>query len=45
MNTDNTKKFSMKEIDFRALTKECKTQKDLSVLTKEFMKNMIEGML
>ena len=32
-------------IDFKELSKTCKTQEDLSGLTKEFMKNMIENML
>ena len=32
-------------IDFKELSKTCKTQEDLSSLTKEFMKNMIENML
>ena len=43
----NTKvgRFSIDDIDFRALSKECKTQEELSILTKQFMKNMIEGML
>jgi transposase-like protein len=32
-------------IDFKELSKTCKTQEDLSGLTKQFMKNMIENML
>lgn len=44
MNT-NIETFSINNIDFKALSKECKTQEDLSALTKQFMKNMIEGML
>jgi hypothetical protein len=32
-------------IDFKELSKSCKDEKDLSNLTKEFMKNMIEKML
>ncbi|MCF6206848.1 MAG: IS256 family transposase [Sulfurovum sp.] len=44
MNT-NTQTPSIDDIDFKALSKECKTQEDLSALTKQFMKNMIEGML
>jgi transposase-like protein len=32
-------------IDFKKLSKTCKTQEDLSSLTKQFMKNMIENML
>lgn len=44
MNT-NIETLSINNIDFKALSKECKTQEDLSALTKQFMKNMIEGML
>ena len=44
MNTEN-KKISITDIDFKELSKSCKTQEDLSTLTKQFMKNMIEGML
>ncbi|SFV50357.1 Mobile element protein [hydrothermal vent metagenome] len=44
MNTIS-KKVSIDDIDFKALSKECKTQEDISKLTKQFMKNMIEGML
>jgi transposase-like protein len=36
---------SIDEIDFKELSKSCKTQEDLSSLTKQFMKQMIEGML
>lgn len=32
-------------IDFKELSKTCKTQEDLSKLTQQFMKNMIEQML
>jgi putative transposase len=32
-------------IDFKKLSKNCKDEKNLSNLTKEFMKNMIEKML
>jgi transposase-like protein len=32
-------------IDFKELSKSCKTQEDLSKISKEFMKNMIENML
>jgi len=35
----------IEEIDFKELSKNCKTEKDLSSLTKQFMKNMIENML
>ena len=38
-------KNTIDEIDFKELSKNCKTQEDLSALTKQFMKNMIEGML
>jgi len=44
MNT-NPQKNSIDEIDFKELSKNCKTQEDLSALTKQFMKQMIEGML
>ena len=37
--------IKIENIDFKALAKECKTQEDLAGLTKQFMKNMIEGML
>jgi transposase-like protein len=37
--------ISINEIDFKELSKSCKTQKDLSSLTKQFMKQMIEEML
>ncbi len=37
--------LSVDEIDFKELAKSCKTQEDLSILAKSFMKNMIEGML
>jgi transposase-like protein len=36
---------SVDEIDFKELSKSCKTQEDLSSLTKQFMKQMIEEML
>ena len=42
MNAEN---ISIKDIDYKELTKECKTQEDLAGLTKQFMKNMIESML
>jgi len=35
----------LQNIDFKELSKNCKTQDDISALTKEFMKNMIENML
>ena len=41
----NTKNISIKDIDYKELAKECKTQEDLTNLTKEFMKNMIDNML
>jgi hypothetical protein len=34
-----------KDINFKELSKNCKNQEDLSSLTKEFMKNMIENIL
>ena len=40
----NTQK-QMEDIDFKKLSKECKTEEDLSVFTKQFMKSMIENML
>ncbi len=41
INQDNL----IEEIDFKELSKNCKTEKDLASLTKQFMKNMIENML
>ncbi len=32
----------IEEIDFKELSKNCKTEKDLASLTKQFMKNMIK---
>jgi len=40
-----TQTISINEIDFKELSKSCKTQEDLSSLTKQFMKQMIEEML
>jgi len=40
-----TKEAVLNNIDFKELSKQCKTQDDISKLTKEFMKNMIENML
>ncbi len=37
----HTKDLTKDNIDFKALSKSCKTQDDLSNLTKHFMKNMI----
>ena len=45
MNTQISKQKVIDNIDFKELSKTCKTQEDLSSLTKEFMKNMIENML
>ena len=45
MNTEISKQEVIDNIDFRELSKSCKTQEDLSSLTKEFMKKMIENML
>ncbi len=39
------KEAVLNNIDFKELSKQCKTQEDISKLTKEFMKNMIENML
>jgi len=44
MNTIS-KKVSIDDIDFKALSKECKTQEDISKLTKQFMKNSEKGNL
>jgi transposase-like protein len=44
MNTKEIKN-RIDEIDFKELAKSCKTQEDLSALSKQFMKQMIEGML
>ena len=41
----NTKIEDISSIDFKELSKNCKSQEDLSALTKQFMKHMIEGML
>ena len=35
----------LNNLDFKELSKQCKTQDDIAQLTKEFMKNMIENML
>ena len=35
----------LNQIDFKKLSKDCKTQEDLAELTKGFMKNMIENIL
>ena len=40
-----TKEAVLNNIDFKELSKQCKTQEDITSLTKEFMKNMIENML
>lgn len=45
MSTELNKESAIQNIDFKALSKECKTTEDLSNLTKQFMKQMIEGML
>ena len=45
MNTQISKQEVIDNIDFKELSKSCKTQEDLSGLTKQFMKNMIENML
>jgi len=46
MNTKNLNKdLTKNSIDFKTLSKSCKTQNDLSNLTKHFMKNMIENIL
>ena len=37
--------LSIDSINFKQLSKNCKTQDDLSNLTKQFMKNMIENIL
>ena len=44
-NKSITRENVLKEIDFHELSKNCKTQDDLSELTKEFMKNMIENII
>ena len=40
-----TKEAILNNVDFKELSKQCKTQDDISKLTKEFMKNMIGNML
>ena len=39
------KEAVLNNVDFKELSKHCKTQDDIASLTKEFMKNMIENML
>jgi len=39
------KEAVMKDIDFKELSKNCKSIDDINKLTKQFMKNMIENML
>ena len=41
----NEEENIISSINFKELTKSCKDEKDLSTLTKNFMKNMIENML
>ncbi|HHD78459.1 MAG TPA: hypothetical protein ENK98_02285 [Epsilonproteobacteria bacterium] len=41
----NTNIEDITPIDFKELSMNCKSQEDLSALTKQFMKHMIEGML
>jgi hypothetical protein len=45
MNAQISKQKVMDNIDFKELSKNCKTQEDLSSLTKEFMKNSEKGNL
>jgi len=45
MSTKITKEAVLDNIDFKELSKSCRNEKDLSSLTKQFMKNMIENML
>ena len=46
MNTNNlTQENIFKDIDFKELAKTHKTENDLAILTKQFMKNMIENIL
>jgi len=45
MNTQISKEEVLQNIDFKELSKSCKTEDDLSSLTKQFMKSMIENML
>ncbi len=45
MNRGGMMKKAFDNLDFKELAKTYKTQEDLSNLTKEFMKNMIESML
>ena len=39
------KEAVMRNIDFKELSKNCKSIDDINKLTKQFMKNMIENML
>ena len=44
-NSKLNKTEVLNNVDFKELSKTCKSQEDLSSLTKEFMKNMIENIL
>ena len=44
-NSKLNKTDVLNNVDFKELSKTCKSQEDLSSLTKEFMKNMIENIL
>ncbi len=41
----STQICTIDKIDYKELSKTCKDENDLSSLTKQFMKNMIENML
>ena len=45
MSTQEGKMEELENIDFKELSKNCKNQDDLTILTKHFMKNMIENIL
>ena len=45
MNAQISKQEIISNVDFKELSKSCKTQDDLAKLTKQFMKNMIENIL
>jgi hypothetical protein len=45
MNAQISKQEIISNVDFKELSKSCKTQDDLAKLTKQFMKNSEKGNL
>jgi transposase-like protein len=45
MNTKLLQENLFQDVDFKELSKTCKTQEDLTKISQQFMKNMIENML